>query len=258
MGGYEIVNELVAGTDTSAAVYYQTPPPNANDEEQRAYIGGLPSPEYWLVDPRHHKLEVYVDEWGQIDSGKLIQDVLSTIDPVYNWPGYTSRHHKFWAEARYARIGLQIPESRAKAFRNLPDNIDLYPRVFHNWLHLITEQPVMPDPVIMSERVREWDVVRGVHENLRIAARLARIIKRERESGLTEQQREAFKDEMLVKLRGLVSSLMELQDLPLERWPFDVNLGALDAISSIGDHARHGCRLRTRDVRRPDLLRRVA
>ena len=124
---------------------------------------GLPPENVWLVDPRDpnfERLATPVDERGLIEISKLVEAVKTTIDQKYKWQGPNDVHHFYWPEHNYPHDDARSRNTSRQVFHNLPIHKGLVPRVFHNWLHSVTEPPEMPDREVMTYRVEAWDVAK--------------------------------------------------------------------------------------------------
>ncbi len=128
---------------------------------------GLPPQEVWLIaDPEKTKIDTPLDDRGLVAIPELIQVVKDTIDPGYTWPMHLSVHHLYW-QGWWYQSGFAGPY--ANAFRELPINKALVPRVFENWLHKVTIPPPVPDPEVMRYRVESWAVAKNLFKSVRQA-----------------------------------------------------------------------------------------
>lgn len=116
---------------------------------------GLPPEDAWLINPYKDKFPTPVDDRGLVDIGVLIQAVKDTVDPNYKWPSHLSVHHFYWEEAFYRSV---FAGEWARKFRELSIHKGIVPRVFENWLHIVTLPPDVPDPEVMRQRVLSWAV----------------------------------------------------------------------------------------------------
>jgi hypothetical protein len=114
----------------------------------------LPPPEFWLIDPKKDKFPTPVDDRGLVDIHRLIQEVKLTVDPEFNWPTYSGIHHFYWPEEsyQYDKTTLVNPQ----AFRDIAVHKGRIPRVFENWLHIVTLPPKQPSPEVMHYRMEAW------------------------------------------------------------------------------------------------------
>jgi len=143
----------------------------------------LPPRDAWQIDPLKYKLDTPVDDRGFVIVPELIQAVKETIDPTYEWSGTPhDRHHLYWPGAEYARWESPLGIGDPAAFRNLPINIALVPRIFHNWLHKVSRPPELPGPEIMALRVESWRVANGLFVAARKASAHERLAHKRRQN----------------------------------------------------------------------------
>jgi hypothetical protein len=111
-------------------------------------------------------IETPVDSKGLIDIPKLIDLVKATVDPEYAWPQgkcNESTHHWYWPEHLYPYEAGD--EYSLGTFRNLPINKVELPRVFENWLHIVTEIPKVPHREVVEETIRSWRVSKDLYKS---------------------------------------------------------------------------------------------
>ncbi len=126
----------------------------------------FPPKEAWLINPYRDKFETPVDDRGLIDVPTLIESVKDTVDEDYEWPSNLSIHHLYWHERHYDSA---FAGPWARRFRELPIHKAVVPRVFENWLHLVTLPPDVPDPEVMRARVESWGVAEDLFHSVRQA-----------------------------------------------------------------------------------------
>ncbi len=128
--------------------------------------GTLPPPDARLINPYSSNFEPIktpVDDRGIIDIDRLIDDVKATVDPSYDWPLEANVHHFYWPEANYIdTIRPKDPLDSLRVFRELSIHRGYVPRVFENWLHLVTAPPEIPDREVRHYRVEAWLVARDL------------------------------------------------------------------------------------------------
>lgn len=225
------------------------PPAAASEEEVGAYSGGLPAPEWWLLDPRKDKLQVPYDEYGLVDDLALVKLVKTTISPDYIWTGQSDKHHLYWAARRYYEHQLNTG-TRAFDFRELPNNQIRVPRIFHNWVHAITEQPVMPETEIMHYQLDAWAIASGFFKSVESTMRHHRLINRERlrRGGYDAEQESILTDLLAHDLSGVFRHLDKLNDIPQEHWPFSPHERSAIAAGRIGHIIKQGSQYRSKAV----------
>ena len=104
---------------------------------------------------------------------ELIRQDKQAVDPAYTWgSSFNDFHHLLWPSRAY----LHLPESKIipLEFRNL-SIIKIYaPRVFHNWVHRITEPPLLPSKEVMYYRTEAQRVVVALFKSMRAGRGLTR------------------------------------------------------------------------------------
>ncbi len=119
-----------------------------------------------LINPSKEKIQTPIDDRGLVDVPKLIQVVQETIHPEFRWTWPLNVHHFYWHEADYPYEKEFGTINNPSTFRELPINKGLLPKVFHNWLHLVTIPPPKPSPEVMNYRVEAWTVARSLFRNM--------------------------------------------------------------------------------------------
>jgi hypothetical protein len=220
----------------------------------------LPPPDARLIDPNKEKIKTPVDERGLVIVGDLIDVVKETIDPDYICRGMTSIHHIYWPEAWYLHPA-NVDEVNAAAFRDLPIHKARLPRIFENWLHLVTLPPPKPSPEVMQYRLEAWEVAvdlfntaSGIVLNEKRMRRRAVRVANSPEilnSSFGGEDREAkryFQEEFRSHLDGWHMHLQRLHNLPKEFRLIDPpdNPGAI--ATNLGKLVRPEALLLTRTV----------
>ena len=132
----------------------------------------LPPPEVW--DFRPHIDEPFptpIDERGLVDTDALIALVKSTVDPSFTWEPSErpDAHHLYWEHNLYPKI---IENNvNPQEFCNLTINQIVIPRMFHNWIHLVTQEPPVPDKEVMGYRIEAYRVVVKLFKNAKQMAK---------------------------------------------------------------------------------------
>ncbi len=111
----------------------------------------LPPRDTWLYDPyADGRMPTPVDsETGLVDIRELIKQVKQTIKPTYDWQSEKNdEHHLYWPNKWYDFETEN--DTDPQRFRNLSSNKLTTPRIFHNWLHIVTEPVEPPDEKIMK------------------------------------------------------------------------------------------------------------
>jgi len=131
--------------------------------EAASTFEALPPPHVRLRDWRDPEQRIIptADERGFIDPYKLVEDVKETIDPSHEWSRRLDVHHFYWPRGQFPSQKFELPDyDTPPAFRNLSIHKGLIPRDFHNWLHVITEPPEIPDVKDMNHRIEAWTIAR--------------------------------------------------------------------------------------------------
>ncbi|MBC7708042.1 hypothetical protein H7Y63_02360 [Polaromonas sp.] len=230
-------------------------PRGSAEEVVRAHLDGLPAAQFRLIDPRKHKIIPVLNGKGLIDDKAFIAQVLETIDPSFHWLGKPDRHHLCWPRANYveAQKSSGVP---AYIFREHGSNVIRVQRVFHNWIHAVSETPPMPDPEVMRYTLRAWEVVGDFFMAARQTVSHQRLFAREelRRGGYNEEQQEMVREALLRELGGILMHLDALQNIPEDYWPFRPDIKVQIAAGQVGQVLTKGYLNRTREVR----LARVA
>lgn len=134
----------------------------------------LPPPEFRLHDPKlEGRIPTQLDERGLVDVLKLIDQVKQTVDPEFKWQSsFNDVHHLQWPSNQYA--SSPEAELNPREFRNLAISKIYVPRVFHNWVHQVTEPPPMPSDEVMRYRIEAQRVVLALFQSVRMGRQLTR------------------------------------------------------------------------------------
>lgn len=144
----------------------------------------LPPRQFQLRDPAKWEDMIlpdeYTDDRGLIVPSQLIEAVKNSIDPSYVWPESLSIHHLYWPASWYPYD--DNPDSRRSAgtFRQLPLHKALLPRVFENWLHVITVPPDVPDSETIQFRIDAWNVAQDLFQTARETIAHEKLARRRR------------------------------------------------------------------------------
>lgn len=112
-----------------------------------------------------HAIPTPVDpETKIVDHDKLIQEMLTLVDPEYRWQApFFDEHHLHWYEHRYKSAFHKDPKL-ANEFRDLPTNKLWVPRQFHNFIHAVTIPSDLPEDEVMRASVKEFRRNRYIHK----------------------------------------------------------------------------------------------
>lgn len=127
-----------------------------------------PPRDAWLIAPcnRLEKLPTPIDERGLVLIPDLIAAVDELVDPSFTWPLTNPPpdiHHAYWEAAWYPKVS-RASIINPRYFRELPVHKVRVPRMFHNWLHLVTIPPKRPSIEVMAYRVEAFRVARQLFE----------------------------------------------------------------------------------------------
>lgn len=132
----------------------------------------LPPRDVWLRNPRINGLieTPLVRATGLVDLDKLVDKVKSTIDPEFDWTStFNDVHHLQWYGSRYV-------SPLERTFREQAQRKAYVPRLFHNWVHVITEAPPVPDEETMRHSIAAQESVFNLARTAGLATRLERMI----------------------------------------------------------------------------------
>jgi len=136
----------------------------------------LPPAEVRAYDPsRYGMLPTPLDERGLVDLDGLVMLAKSTVDPEYTWQSsFNDVHHLQWHAGYYPRP-KHDDEVNMHTFRELVNRKAYIPRVFHNWIHYITEPPPIPTDEVMQYSIDAQRVAMSLAHTASLAVRLTRI-----------------------------------------------------------------------------------
>jgi hypothetical protein len=149
-------------------------------------IEAAPLLEYYNPETRRldkdHLLETAVDSRGIVLPEIILDDVLSTVDPSYKWPmDFCDVHHFVW-EKRHYSVMNNGGDTTPHFYREIPFHKGYIPRVLHNYLHAITEQPEVPPYDVMERRVESYRVAQRLFEAAKSVIRFEKEFRRAEES----------------------------------------------------------------------------
>lgn len=139
----------------------------------------LPSPDFWLVKP-NKPIDTPINSLGLVDIEATIIAVKQTIDPSFDWIKYggsDSTHHFYHPASDYSYSetwGKGRHVFNEGSFRELPIHKGELPRVFENWLHIITLAPPKPSKEVMENRLEGYRVAKSFFRSVRQAIQLQR------------------------------------------------------------------------------------
>jgi hypothetical protein len=205
----------------------------------------LPPRELWRHDPFvDEPLPTPVDRRDLVDTEALIHLMKTTVEPEYDWhSSFTDIHHLQWPDRWYERVN--DGEWSPQVFRNLAISKLQVPRVFHNWIHRITEPPIMPKEEVMRYRIDAQRVAMSLFREVKHAKTANRRLGMDDEA-LSRRLMERF-DTFASMFEKAKEMPVEFQLLPFDnfelRTPEDMNrigtkLGKFAVVSSATDRVR--------------------
>ena len=196
----------------------------------------LPPRDMWRHDPfKDERIETPVDSRGLVVLGQLIDQVVETVDPEYKWPlvPQSDIHHLYWHREWYPVVHERGQINRS-FFRELSVHKALVPRVFHNWIHLVTKPPAVPDPEVMAYRIEAFQLARNLFRRAQAAIRTEREFSRWLASdGYDRCPNDASFEEFWVPRATRVLSGMDTELSALEAVPPEFQLIELNGDSII-------------------------
>jgi hypothetical protein len=227
---------------------------------------GLPPDEYWAID-LSKRIDTPVDSRGLIVVDDLIGAVKEYICPEYDWGDTEDRHHLYYYASTYSEVQKQS-KGRVPAveFRELPINIAMLPRRFHNVVHKVVKPASVPKPEVMRGFIDAWTAAGSLYRSLSTAVRAEAKLRELLKSGYVElppgkspkmEVANRMATEHFDQIHRRVAALCLT---PQEFWPVtpSVQLTSPGKLRKLhGDFGRAGETLeRGWQLRKPDVLAR--
>ena len=115
-----------------------------------------------------YPIETPYDEFGIVDKRALLSSVMGSVAAGYIWTGsYTGPHHIMWPRNAYQAISPKSLRPTATHFRGNPSLKVILPRQLHDYLHVVTEPPLMPDSDVMRQYTHEQHNVHRLYDTIR-------------------------------------------------------------------------------------------
>jgi len=148
-----------------------------SERAEHGLTSALPPRELWLYNPDIQGLmPTALDERGLVDLDALVADVKATIDKEFEWTSqFNDVHHLQWFASRYPYLDSSDQMVNMSAFRELANRKAYVPRVFHNWIHRITEPPPVPSIEVMNYSIDAQRVAMSLSRTASLAVRLMRM-----------------------------------------------------------------------------------
>lgn len=203
---------------------------------------GLPPRDAQLWDVRKEGcLPTPLDEHGLVDLNELIKLGKATIEGEFDWSSREDVHHLQWPKAAYTDDKLY------QEFRELRQRKVIVPRVFHNWVHFLTEEPPLPSDDIVAMCVRAGKTVHALASMAGLAVRISRM------PNIPEQKREDRLNEALelytTRIETIDSIPHEFHPVPAEELRVYTVDELLEVSRKLGKKAVHFMHDRRRNVR---------
>ena len=133
----------------------------------------LPPREVRLWDiKRQGTIDTPLDELGMVDLDQLVEVGKQNVDSSFRWESpYNDVHHLQW----YAALYPSDDDPLGHEFRELARRRALMPRLFHNWLHILTTVPPKPSPEVMRHAIDAERTARDLAKTAQKAVKLTRI-----------------------------------------------------------------------------------
>lgn len=169
----------------------------------------LPPPEMVAIDlEKDYRIKTPLDERGLVDVPKLLFEIGKTVDPSYDWRSqFNDVHHLQWPNRWYDDENKESSNAlvNPNEFRSLAIGKWVLPRVLHNWIHKVTEPPIIPSLDTMHYRIE----AQRVTTSLFLTARTSKQIWRSR--FLTEKQ---IQDRLTLRFDSFSAQLEEAKSIP--------------------------------------------
>lgn len=133
----------------------------------------LPPKEVRLWDiETHGTIETPLDELGMVDLDQLVEVGKQHVDSNFQWESpFNDVHHLQW----YAALYPPDDDPLGHDFRELARRRALMPRIFHNWLHILTSVPPKPSPEVMKNAINAEKAARDLARTAQKAVKLTRM-----------------------------------------------------------------------------------
>lgn len=208
----------------------------------------MPPPDARLVNPFARGFEPFptpTDDRSLVNIDGLITLVKSTVDPAYQWPTEANDHHFYWPKATYTdTVVSENPYERLRLFREINVHRGYIPRVFENWLHVITAPPAVPPVEVRQYRIEAWLVARDLFRMARkTIVSEKNIDKRYRQiqlsPGTIEGGQDSIAEEILLEawtrnFEGYEMQLERQEKIPPEHRLFHLPESPHEAATSLG------------------------
>ncbi|MDB5161846.1 MAG: hypothetical protein JWM52_354 [Candidatus Saccharibacteria bacterium] len=188
------------------------------------------------------RIETPLDEaTGLVDRDKLMAEILKTVDQSYDWQSaFSDVHHLQWPNRWYDALKkgespeeltgfISIPNNisfprkyydmspEGQRFRNINSNKVVLPRVFHNWLHIVS----FPPPVPANETIHDVLEVDTSLTNIHNLVSYSRFLARQYRDA-NDTYASAFRKNLDARMDTFGEELDKLQNAPIEFRPTEV------------------------------------
>lgn len=115
------------------------------------------------------KLPTAVDQYGIPDRVAMMREVLGTIAGKHIWTGDYDLHHVSWPRKNYVPFVEEDGTKVGIGFRNAPALRLVMPRQMHEYVHTVTEPPMVPTLDVMRQFHLEHGQVGRLYDTIKSA-----------------------------------------------------------------------------------------
>ena len=163
------------------------------------------------------KIEVPLDEFGIPRRVELMRQVLATLETAHHWTGGYDVHHLAWERDNYRHIILD-GELIGASYRGCSSLKIIIPRQLHNYIHLVSEMPPVPEIEIMRQYALEHNQVYRLHDTISLDSYVA----------FPELDRLPHEAKEELRLQSFQRKLVDMEDGKLNVMPDRAELLDLD------------------------------
>lgn len=115
------------------------------------------------------KIEIPTDEFGLPIVSEFVSRVVGSVAISHHWGGRHDLHHLMWPRRQFKAVVDDNGYSLGANFRSTASMKIWFPRQLHEYWHLVTPEPIMPDPEVMRQMITEQDTVNRLYHAVRLA-----------------------------------------------------------------------------------------
>lgn len=113
-------------------------------------------------------IETPYNQFGILDKQELMSQIIGSITVSHYWLGdYVGPHHLMWPRNAYQNMSPRSARDVATKFRGSPSLKLILPRQLHDYLHVVTEPPRVPDTDVMEQYNVEQFNVQRLYDTIR-------------------------------------------------------------------------------------------